>query len=162
MSLFNRVLQLANSTLTLPFPLSDKGFLEHECPEDDCHKHFAIMPETGLNNENIHCYCPYCGYADDHSSFCTMHQREYFSSVIQQKLHNALFGDLQAMSAKINSRQKRSSPIQITTKITHSGRPMIHSYEERILEFKSHCSECDLSYMVNGVFGFCPYCGEHK
>ena len=162
MDSFRRLDQLINRGVTVTLPVSDNGFCGRECPQPDCQKYFGIVLGTGLEGEDLPCHCPYCGYADEHSSFHTKDQLKYFSSVAQQRWSDAILGDLQEMSSQINSRQDRSSLVRASAKTTRSHRPTIHSYDEKQLETELVCSFCTLRYTVYGVFAFCPDCGQHN
>ena len=162
MDSFRRLDQLINRGVAVTVPVSDDGFCGRECPQPDCQKYFGIVLGTGLEGEDLPCHCPYCGHADEQSSFHTKDQLKYFSSVVQQRLSDAIFGDFQEMSAQFNSRQDRSGLVRVSTKTTRSRRPKIHSYDEKKLETELVCSLCTLRYMVYGVFAFCPDCGEHN
>jgi len=162
MDSFRRLDQLINRGVTVTVPVRDDGFCGRECPEPDCQKYFGIVCGTGMEGEDLPCHCPYCGHAEEHSSFHTKDQLKYFSSVAQQRLSDAILGDLQEMSAKINSQQDRSSLLQISVKTARSHRPTIHSYDEKQLETELVCGFCTLRYMVYGVFAFCPDCGKHN
>ena len=162
MDSFRRLDQLINRGVTVTVPVSDDGFCGRECPNPNCQKYFGIVLGTGLEGENLPCHCPYCGHADEHSSFYTKDQIKHVSSVIQQKVSDAMFGDLQELSAKINSQQDRASFLQMSAKTTRSHRPTIHSYDEKQLETELVCSFCTLRYTVYGVFAYCPDCGQHN
>jgi len=162
MDSFRRLDQLINRGVTVTVPVSDDGFCGRECPKPDCRKYFVIVFGTGMEGEDLLCHCPYCGHADEHSSFHTQDQLKYFSSVAQQRLSDAILGDLQEMSAQINSRQDNSSLVRVSAKTTRSRRPTIHSYDEKQLETELVCGFCSLRYMVYGVFAFCPDCGKHN
>lgn len=162
MDSFRHLNQLVNSQLTVPVPLSKEGFLGRECPQHDCKKYFGIVPGTGLQGDNNPCHCPYCGYKDDRSSFYTEEQIKYLQSLVQQKLSDALFGDLQELSSRINSQNERRSLVRMSAKTTRSQRPIIHFCNEKQLETELVCSLCTLCYKVYGLFAFCPDCGQHN
>lgn len=131
-----------------------------ECPQADCEGYFKIQGGTGLQGENLPCYCPYCGHQDDADNFYTKEQIEYAKSV-------ALNQALQQISKefkKLEFETKPKGPVGIGFSLKFSGNlqyPIRH-YREQELETEIICDNCTLRYAVYGVFAFCPDCGSHN
>ncbi len=151
MDSFRRLDQLINRGVAVTVPVSDDGFCGHECLQPDCQKYFGIVLGTGLEGDDLPCHCSYCGHADEQSSFHTKDQLKYFSSVVQQRLSDAIFGDFQEMSAQINSRQDRSG--RVSTKTTRSRRPKIQSYDEKKTGNRTRL--CFMYPPLHGLRGIC-------
>ena len=137
----------------------ENGFLGRECPQNGCEGYFKIKPGTGLVGENLPCYCPYCGFCDGHSSFNTKEQIEYAQSVVFNKVTEALLKDLKGL--EFEHKPQGAFGIGLSLKIKGEPHP-IYYYREKKLETEVVCEKCTLNYMIYGVFGFCPDCGNHN
>jgi len=145
---------------SIPMRNDEEGFFGRECPNEECVGYFKIELGTGLQGEDLPCYCPYCGHAGPHDTFWTQDQLEYARSAGMRKAQKYV-GDM-LKSAFPQSRPRRGDFISLTFEYK-PGRPLpLYRYEEKQLETALVCSECGLRYAVYGVFGYCPDCGSHN
>ena len=84
---------------------------------------------------------------------------EYAKSVVLNQVTGALLKDLKSL--EFNHRPRGAFGIGITMKVTGQPTP-IRYYPEKQLETEVVCEQCTLRYMIYGVFGYCPDCGEHN
>lgn len=145
--------------LSVSIPPDEDGFTGRECPATDCEGYFKIQFGTGLKGNNLPCYCPYCGHKAGQDNFFTQAQIEYAKSIFLNQVSRAFLQDLKKHEA--NYRPRGSFGIGFSVKIT--GQPtLIRRYSEKQLETEVICDRCTLRYMIYGVFGFCPDCGNHN
>ncbi len=154
-----RHLDNLGSQFSISIPHDEDGLIGRECPVPECESYFKIQPGTGLKGENLPCHCPYCGHAAGPDKFFTKAQVEYAQSVVLNQVTGALLKDLKSL--EFNHRPRGAFGIGISMKVTGQPTP-IRYYREKQLETEVVCEQCALRYMIYGVFGFCPDCGEHN
>ena len=147
------------SQFSISVPPDEDGVIGRECPAPECESYFKIQPGTGLKGENLPCHCPYCGHTAGQDKFFTKAQVEYAKSVVLNRVTGALLKDLKSLES--NHRPRGTFGIGISMKVTGQPTP-IRYYREKQLETEVVCEQCTLRYMIYGVFGFCPDCGEHN
>jgi hypothetical protein len=147
------------SQFSISIPPDEDGLIGRECPAPGCESYFKIQPGTGLKGETLPCHCPYCGHTAGQDKFFTKAQVQFAKSVVLNQVTAALLKDLKSL--EFNHRPRGSFGIGISMKVT--GQPTtIRHYREKQLETEVVCKQCTLRYMIYGVFGFCPDCGEHN
>jgi len=147
------------SQFSISIPPDKDGLIGRDCPAPECESYFKIQVGTGLKGENLPCHCPYCGYTAGQDKFFTKEQVEYAKSVVLNQVTGALLKDLKSL--EFNHRPRGAFGIGISMKVTGQPTPIRH-YREKRLETEMVCEQCTLRYMIYGVFGFCPDCGEHN
>lgn len=148
------------STISVPVPKDEKGFIGRECPTSECEGYFKIKLGTGLKGENLPCHCPYCGHVGDQNEFWTKEQIEYAKSIALGTITEAVRKDLKKL--EFDHKPRGGFGIGISMKLKPGVPIPIRHYRERQLETEVTCASCTLEYAVYGVFGFCPDCGEHN
>lgn len=145
---------------SIPMRNDEESFFGRECPKEECLGYFKVELGTGLQGENLPCYCPYCGHVGPHDTFWTQDQLEYARSAAMREVQKYV-GDMLKRTFP-PSRPRGGDFISITFQYK-PGRPLpLYRYEEKQLETALVCSECGLRYAVYGVFGYCPDCGAHN
>ncbi len=145
---------------SVPIPTDETGMVGRECPEPECEGYFKIQPGTGLEGDNLPCFCPYCGHKGEHDTFWTKEQIEYAKSFAFRQINDMVTRDLKKL--EFNHPPRGAFGIGISMKLKEGPRPPLHRYRERALETEVVCDQCTLRYSVFGVFGFCPDCGSHN
>lgn len=136
----------------------EDGWLGRECPQEECLGYFKVTVGTGLSG-NPNCFCPYCGFEEDHDKFWTQAQIEYAKSVVAQEFSKALLADLKDL--EFEHKPKGMFGVGISMKVSGSPLPL-RRYREDTLETEVTCNTCTLRYAVYGAFGYCPDCGNHN
>ena len=147
------------SQFSVSIPPDEDGLIGRECPAPECESYFKIQPGTGLKGENLPCRCPYCGHTAGQDKFFTNAQVEYAKSVVLNQVTGALLKDLKSL--EFNHPPRGGFGIGISMKVKGQATPIRH-YREKQVETEVVCEQCALRYMIYGVFGFCPDCGEHN
>jgi len=143
----------------VPIMSDEDGYVGRECPQDDCEGYFKVKFGTGIQ-EPIPCTCPYCGYEADHSGFMTKDQNEYIKSYVMSKITGALEKDFSQWTRNMN-RKNQNDFFSINFQFKARKIP-IRYYNEKDLETKIICEDCDLYYSIYGIFSFCPDCKTHN
>lgn len=151
-------LRRLGSQMSVQIPTDEKGLTGRQCP--GCSSFFKIEFGTGLSEEDLPCYCPYCGHKADHSEFFTSEQIEYAKSVAVRSITDAVFKDFKKL--EFNHKPKGAFGIGLSLKVQRSRVPAIKYYQEETLETEIVCANCTLHYSVFGVFAYCPDCATHN
>lgn len=96
---------------------------------------------------------------DGHDKFFTQEQIEYATSVVLNRVTDALLKDLKGM--EFETKPKGMFGIGLSLKVEGKSHP-IRYYREKQLETEVVCHHCTLRYAIYGVFAFCPDCGIHN
>lgn len=147
--------------MNIPIELKsdEKGYLDRECPNEECLYKFKVHIEDWKNkvsNDEVH--CPMCGNTDTSDKWWTQEQLEdiqkiiksYAISYIQEELGKGL------KSLKRSSSKYVKIKYNPGKKVTFINNPIGQS-EEWNLDIK--CQKCETRYSVIGSAYFCPHCG---
>lgn len=147
--------------MNIPIELKsdEKGYLDRECPNEECLYKFKVHIEDWKNkvsNDEVH--CPMCGNTDTSDKWWTQEQLEdiqkiiksYAISYIQEELGNGL------KSLERSSNKYVKIKYNPGKKVTFINNPIGQS-EEWNLDIK--CQKCETRYSVIGSAYFCPHCG---
>ena len=152
-------LEKLGTEFSISIPTDETGMLGRECPVEECEGYFKIQPGTGLKGEDLPCHCAYCGFVAGQDQFYTKAQIEYAKSIVIHEVTGAILKDFKELEFE----HKPQGIFGIGVSMKVEGRPHpISYYREKELETEVICDKCTLSYMIYGVFGYCPDCGVHN
>ncbi|WP_031445862.1 hypothetical protein [Arenibacter algicola] len=142
----------------------DKGYLDKECPNEECLYRFKVYEEDWVNKvSDEEVFCPKCGHKANSDSWWTSEQLEEANqNAIRQitgRINKAMKDDARAF----NRQQSRNSFIKMTMNVSGNSNTYIlpiPALEE--LEQEITCSECETRYAVIGSGFFCPCCGHNS
>lgn len=146
----------------ISMPNDEHGRVARECPQDDCSPgYFKVKGGTGITEDHVEAFCPYCRSAAEPGEFTTKEQVRYAKDMVAREAKIA-FGSLMndalglGPSGKkkigggmlsIEMSMKQSSP-------AHVRRP----FEEELLRAVI-CPYCGLDHAVFGLATWCADCG---
>jgi hypothetical protein len=160
-----KIKELERTKLSVPIDLDRDGYLDRECPSDDCLYIFKVKGEdwNSMVAQDV-VYCPMCRHQAGKESWFTTEQiekgREEGLEHVKSLFHNSLSDS----ARKFNARQPRNAFISL--KMTVTPKKPIHyimpisAMEE--MNLKIECAECKLRYSVIGSAFFCPCCGHNS
>lgn len=152
------------TTYTMEIPPDQDGYIDKECPNEDCLSQFKVKDEDWRNLfSDVAVYCPFCGHSAPADKWWTTEQveraeRQAVKSV-EAKIGNALSRDVR----KFNRSQSRNSFIKMSMKYkgpTHFVNVPAEALSE--MEQKIQCDNCGARYEVIGSAFFCPCCGKNS
>ncbi len=156
---------LQNTSISVPIETDSKGYIDKQCPSEECEFLFKVNEEDWTNIfEDEAIYCPQCRYAAPSNEWFTIDQIEHGKAealtIVQGKVSNALHSGAQ----KFNRRQPKNSFISLSLKV-QGGRKRTFALpavavEEMQLEIK--CEKCNARFAVIGSAYFCPACGHNS
>ena len=140
------------------------GYIDKECPNEDCLSQFKVNDEDWGNlfsDEAV--YCPFCGHSAPADKWWTTEQVEQAKRQavrsVEAKIGNALSRD----AREFNRSQPRNSFIKMSMKYkgpTHFVNVPAEALAE--MEQKIQCDNCGARYAVIGSAFFCPCCGKNS
>jgi uncharacterized Zn finger protein (UPF0148 family) len=161
--LIRELKRLERDSVALPVDVDADGYLDRECPNEECEFHFKIVVDDWANGlEGKQMYCPLCGNIAPADHFLTKEHREqardqglqYFSG----RIGNAMIRD----ARRFNSRQPRSGLISMSLHYKGPSHiPALVPLEaSEQMQLKITCDHCNARFAVIGSAFFCPKCGR--
>lgn len=161
--LIREVRRLSRSPLrvSVSLPQDEHGYLDRECPADECHFQFKVLAEDWkgiVRDEEV--FCPRCGHSAEATQWNTKAQEKRIEAAalgaLDRRLHGAMRRDADSWN-----RKQRGGLIQITMEV--KGRPTLQLLPSAVTEpmqLKITCERCSCRFAVIGAAFFCPSCGE--
>jgi hypothetical protein len=130
---------------------TDNGFIGRACNDDECGQYFKVL----LEDLKETMYCPYCGATFDKSHLMTTDQVEHVGEAAIEEVRDYAIDEIQKMFGRAFRGSKNISfkPSKKRTK-----RKIEPKYEERQVDTGLKCPDCETSFQVYGIFGYCPRC----
>lgn len=148
--------------IPVSLPCDDDGYLDRECPSDECLFAFKVHEEDWsgkVRDEEV--FCPFCGHTANSDSWWTQDQlriaRETAQAHVQGRIGRAMKRDAQ----RWNRRQPRNSFLKITLKVDSHPRHLSLPVATESMQLRITCPECACRYAVIGAAFFCPACGHN-
>lgn len=152
-------------TISFPIETDSAGYIDKECPNEDCLFQFKIKPEDwnkAENNDVI--FCPYCRHEDEPKNWYTIEQISESRSQALNHIQGRIGNALKASAQDFNSRQPKKGFLTMSMSVNGAARSTqiipIPAAEEMRLQVK--CEQCDTEYAFIGSAFFCPYCGHNS
>lgn len=163
--LLRELADLNGKKIGIPIETDEDGFIDKECPDQECMFGFKVHKEDWKNifkDESV--FCPMCGNESTSDSFWTTEQlrnaNRQAGEYIQGKIHNAMKED----ARNFNSRQRKGGWISMSMSVTgHTPQKIILPIpSQEIFDHKIKCEKCESRYSVIGSAFFCPGCGHNS
>jgi hypothetical protein len=141
----------------IDLPRDERGYFERVCPSAECGKAFSTRPETLTKNAQG-TTCPYCGKKCESSAFHSLVQKAYArgrKEEARERARNDIRDNLRISKTREGIKFSVQAPIHIRVLPNQT-------FPNRDFETEAKCSFCGLEYLVYGVHGFCPGCGQHN
>lgn len=157
--------QMEAQKISIPINLDADGYIDRECPDDNCLFEFKVCGEDWKNlfkEESV--FCPMCRHEASSQSWFTTAQvnegREKSRAYIVGQLNNAFRKDAQ----NFNSKQSHNSFLKLTMDFKgKKGEDYIVPLSSKDeMQLKIQCKECNARYAVIGSAFFCPCCGHNS
>lgn len=163
--LIAKLSQLSETKIAIPFECDEKGYLDRQCPSEDCEFFFKVKEEDWKNivtDEAV--WCPFCRHEAPanqwYSKAHAEHAKQQALAVVEGEIHNAMVSDAQ----KFNRAQTRNSFISMSLKV--SGGPVvvtvIPAKAAAEMQLEIACEKCTTRFAVVGSAYFCPACGHNS
>ena len=146
----------------ISLPLDEDGYLDRECPNDECQFQFKIYVDENIcRDEEV--FCPLCRHAASAKSWFTKEQVEKINNTAHSVFGTAISRSMKADADAWNRRQPSNSLITITMSVKSSAPPIVLPISAADpMRQKATCTQCQCRYSYIGSAFFCPSCGENS
>jgi hypothetical protein len=159
--LMRRLKQL--ETIAIKLDLDEDGYLDRECPSDQCLFQFKVNGEDRSKlGKKEPSFCPLCGHSAPPDSWNTTeqvdHAMEQGKAFISGQIGDALAADAQ----NFNRRQPNSGFLRMSMGVRgfKHGSVVVPAPAKDTLTLKITCDKCSFHFSVVGSAFFCPHCGH--
>ena len=162
-----KTLQTLSETKEISVPLAadGKGYLDKECPNEDCLFHFKVQSQDWTALEpNAMVTCPMCGHKANSESWYTTDQLTEAKAQVVANLQGTINRAMRDDAHAFNGRQSSNSFIKMSMSVNGTS----SSYSSIIvpieaaeaMELEITCDQCSTRFAVVGSAFFCPTCGH--
>lgn len=134
-----------------------------ECPDVNCSpRYFKVKMGTGITENQIRAYCPYCKRSDEPDAFASAEQRRYAKEILDGEIQDAVHGMI-GKALGLDSRGKRNfggGLISMQMSLKAPMRPAISPPVEEDVRRDVICPNCSLDQSVYGLAVWCADCGR--
>lgn len=156
---------LNRQSISIPIQADEKGYIDKQCPSEDCEFLFKVHAEDWTNifqNEAV--WCPMCRHEAPAKEWFTVEQVEHAKQqalkLVKGQIHNALVSDAESF----NRRQSPGGFIKMSMKVSGGRRSttVIPASAVEAMQLEIQCDACQARYAVIGSAFFCPACGHNS
>lgn len=151
-------------SLSIDLPKDKYGRLARECPSESCSPgYFKIKPGTGITENHIEAFCPYCRHSDDPNNFFTKEQIRYAEDLVTQEAQKGIDRIVEDSLGLGPSREKKLGGDFFSIKMSYksSKLPYVRRPLEEFLRRDVICPHCGLDHSVFGLATWCADCGKN-
>lgn len=163
--LLDELERLNGQSISVKIESDEKGYLDRQCPNEDCRFIFKVKEEDW---ENIvkegKVWCPFCRYEDIADKWITLKQQKHVdaevSAVVEGIIHNSLLSG----AKKFNRRQSKNSFLSMSVEV-RGGIQRTHTIPAKaadLMQLEIQCEICKCRFAVIGSAYFCPACGYNS
>src|SRR6476620_12411727 len=133
--------------LEASLPYDDEGFLDRQCHSENCGRYFKVLGTDWEAADITTATCPFCGFADEPSSFITAEQQDYCTELAVAHVKAQIQQTLQGMARRLNQGQSRNSlfSIEVTSKFSHIAEP-VSPDALAAMRLQIECDQCGCTY----------------
>lgn len=150
-------------TIYVPIHTDEEGYLEKECPAEECQFDFKIFDQDWrdiVRDEEV--FCPFCRHAAPSDKWYTQEQVEAIKKVAVAQIQGRINEAMRRDADRWNPRQPPNRFLRITMKV--DSRPQqvfLPPIAAAPMRLKISCPACTCRYAVIGAAFFCPACGHN-
>lgn len=157
--------RMNGQSVSVPIESDEKGYLDKQCPSEDCEFIFKVSSEDWSNifkDEAV--WCPLCRHEAPADQWFTKEQVEHAKAealaIVKGKINNALRSGAQ----KFNRSQPKNSFISMSMKVSGGTRrtQTIPAKAAELMQLEIQCESCTSRFAVIGSAYFCPACGYNS
>ena len=164
-NLLREMKKIDGMKVSVPIEADEDGYLDKECPADNCKFVFKVNEEDWANlfkDEAV--YCPMCGHEAKADSWWTTEQIEHAQKQALKHVEGVMGKAMRADARDFNRKQPRNSFIKMSMSVKgFNAHPMMLPFQAKeLFERKIQCDMCNSRYSVIGSAYFCPCCGHNS
>lgn len=150
-------------SMTVSIPKDSDGRMARECPNGECSPgYFKVTPCTGITDEQVLAYCPYCRHEGEPNDFTTQEQLRYAKDLVlneAQKGIQSMFQDALGLGPS-GKRKLGGGFLSIEMSFKPGTLPPVRRPFEDEVRRDVVCPHCGLDQTVFGLATWCADCGE--
>jgi Zn finger protein HypA/HybF involved in hydrogenase expression len=157
--------RLNGQSVSIPIESDENGYIDKQCPSEDCEFIFKVKKEDWLNiSKNDAAWCPMCRHEAKVNSWFTKDQVNHAKAEalnnVQGKINKAINSDVK----NFNSMQPKNSLLSISMKVSGGKRKthIIPAKAAELMQLEIQCDNCSSRFAVIGSAFFCPACGSNS
>ena len=163
--LIKEIEKMERMKISIPLETDSDGYLDKECPNEECLFPFKIKPNDWKKVENNDvAFCPYCRHEDEPYNWYTTEQVSVSQKQALDHVKARIGQALRTSAREFNARQPKKGFITMSLSVKGtSPTPQIlpiQAAEEMRLHVQ--CEQCDTEYAFIGSAFFCPCCGHNS
>lgn len=152
------------STYTMDIECDKDGYIDKECPNQDCMSKFKVLAEDwkGKISEE-HVCCPFCGHVAPANSWWTTEQIEQAKEQAVRSIGAMINDSIEKDVKQFNRHSPKKGFIRVSMKFSGSTyAPNLPAEALEEMEQKITCEKCGTHYAVIGSAFYCPCCGHNS
>lgn len=149
--------------LTIKIPKGDDGRSARKCRADNCSPgYFKVKPGTGIIENHLVAYCPYCQHEDDPNNFYSSEQLRYAKDMIAREVQGGVSKMIRESLGLGSSGRKTfgGGLFSMEMSFTESSKPIVRRPMEEEVRRDVICPHCGLDHSVYGLATWCADCGK--
>ncbi|MBN1189468.1 MAG: hypothetical protein JXA46_06940 [Dehalococcoidales bacterium] len=150
-------------SMQMSIPADADGFVGRNCPDNTCCPgYFKVKLGTGITDNQLKAYCPYCRYEEEPNNFFTTAQIEYAKQIALREAVKGINEQFKGALGLGSSGKKTYGKGMFTLEMSYkpgNSPPVIPPMEE-VLRRDVTCPNCGLQHTVFGLATWCPDCGH--
>ncbi len=150
-------------SMSVNLPEGVDGRIARECPNEDCSPgYFKVKLGTGIVENHVAAFCPYCRQSDEPNNFTTKEQLRYAKDLVMREAHKGVSKIIEDSLGLKNSRKKVLGGDFLSVEMSYkSGKvPHVRRPFEDVLKRDIVCPYCGLDHSVFGLATWCADCGK--
>ncbi len=157
--------KMEQNKISIPVEKDEDGYVDRECPNDECSYQFKVYEEDWINNfKDEAVFCPMCRHGATSDNWRTTEQINFSKCQAEQllisKINNALIEGASDFNRKQNNKSFIS--LRMTTNSRKSNYIIFPIPSLEKMQSKITCEKCNSRYAVIGSAFFCPCCGHNS
>jgi len=149
-------------TVSVGIIADEKGYLDKECPFEECGYHFKVNADDWANifsDEAV--WCPLCGHKAPADQWFTTEQVEHARAEALEVIKGKIGKALRSGAQHFNRRQDSGGFLKLSLKVTGGTRRTytVPASAAEAMELEINCEKCASRFAVIGNGYFCPCCG---
>lgn len=151
--------------ISIPIHADDKGYIDKQCPNEDCEFLFKVNEEDWANictDEAI--WCPFCGHVASSDQWFTKEHLEHAENEAFEVFQGRIDKAIKSGARKFNRGLQKGGLLSLSVKIQGGSNRtyVIPAKAMELMQLEIECEQCKTRFCVIGSAYFCPACGHNS
>ena len=150
------------TSVSVPIESDEKGYVDRQCPAENCEFLFKVHEEDLENIETV--WCPMCRHEAPADQWYLKAHVEHAKTQALAMIKGRINQAMQTDARTFNQRQPINSLISMSMKVSGGSRKIhiIPARAAELMELDISCEKCSSRFSVIGSAYFCPACGHNS